>query len=152
MEAIFFVGLQASGKSSFFKDHFFNTAIRINLDMLKTRHRERLLVRACLKAKQRFVLDNTNPGKVDRQRYIPEILAAGFDMTAYYFSSRLSDCLARNARRSPEERVPELGLRACAKRLERPDFEEGFTRLYYVCLEAQGFRVEPWEDESRDEV
>lgn len=32
----------------------------INLDTLKTRNRERILLAACLEAKQPFVLDNTN--------------------------------------------------------------------------------------------
>ena len=61
MEALIFVGLQASGKSTFYKERFFTTHLRINLDMLRTRHRERLLIGACLEAKQPFVVDNTNP-------------------------------------------------------------------------------------------
>jgi len=39
MEAIIFIGIQATGKSTFYKDNFFKTHIRINLDMLKTRKR-----------------------------------------------------------------------------------------------------------------
>jgi hypothetical protein len=50
MEAVIFIGLQAAGKSSFYLDRFFNTHIRINLDMLKTRHREQLIFQACLLA------------------------------------------------------------------------------------------------------
>ncbi len=61
MEAIIFIGLQASGKSSFYKEKFIDTHIRINLDMLKTRYREKVLFDACLKAKQPLVIDNTNP-------------------------------------------------------------------------------------------
>jgi len=45
VEAVIFVGIQATGKSSFYRKHFFDTYVRINLDMLKTRYRERLLVR-----------------------------------------------------------------------------------------------------------
>ena len=71
MEAVIFIGLQASGKSSFYRDRFINTHIRLNLDMLKTRHREKLLFHACLEAKQPVVIDNTNPSKSDRLRYIP---------------------------------------------------------------------------------
>ena len=36
MEAVLFVGLQASGKSTFYRERFFRTHVRINLDMLKT--------------------------------------------------------------------------------------------------------------------
>ena len=44
MEIILFIGIQATGKSSFFRERFFRTHVRVNLDMLKTRHREKLLV------------------------------------------------------------------------------------------------------------
>jgi predicted kinase len=44
MEAVILIGIQGSGKSTFCRERFFNTHIRINLDMLKTRHRERYLV------------------------------------------------------------------------------------------------------------
>jgi predicted kinase len=51
VDAIIFVGIQATGKSTFFKERFFDTHVRINLDMLKTRHREETLFNACLEAK-----------------------------------------------------------------------------------------------------
>lgn len=37
VEGIIFVGIQPSGKSTFYHDRFSNTHLRINLDMLKTR-------------------------------------------------------------------------------------------------------------------
>jgi predicted kinase len=36
MEAVIFTGLQATGKSSFFKERFFSTHVRISLDLLRT--------------------------------------------------------------------------------------------------------------------
>lgn len=70
MEAVIFIGLQAAGKSSFYREKFIDTHIRINLDMLKTRHRETILLNACLEAKQPLVIDNTNPTIEERKRYI----------------------------------------------------------------------------------
>jgi predicted kinase len=35
MEAVIFVGIQGSGKSTFYNERFVDTHIRINLDMLK---------------------------------------------------------------------------------------------------------------------
>ena len=61
MEAVIFIGLQAAGKSTFYRQRFIDSYIRLNLDMLRTRHREQLLFRACLEAKQPVVIDNTNP-------------------------------------------------------------------------------------------
>ena len=38
MQLIIFVGLQSSGKSTFYLDKFIDSHIRLNLDMLKTRN------------------------------------------------------------------------------------------------------------------
>ena len=48
-------GIPASGKSTFCLQRFFKTHLRINLDMLKTRQRERVLIEACIAARQPFV-------------------------------------------------------------------------------------------------
>ena len=61
MEAVILCGIQATGKSTFCHSRLYSTHIRLNLDMLKTRHREDVLFEACLRAKQPFVVDNTNP-------------------------------------------------------------------------------------------
>ncbi len=37
IEAVLFVGAPGSGKTSFFKERFFSTHVRISLDLLKTR-------------------------------------------------------------------------------------------------------------------
>jgi predicted kinase len=70
VEAIIFIGIQGSGKSSFYKERFFRTHVRINLDMLRTRHREHAFLQTCLRTGQRFVVDNTNPTIEQRARYI----------------------------------------------------------------------------------
>ena len=51
------MGIQAVGKSTFFNDRFSKTHIRINLDMLRTRHRENAILKACFEASQSFVVD-----------------------------------------------------------------------------------------------
>ncbi len=74
MEAVVFVGLQGSGKSSFFKERLFSSHVRISLDLLKTRHREGRFLATCLETGQRFVVDNTNPTVEERARYIALLL------------------------------------------------------------------------------
>jgi len=148
MEAVIFIGIQASGKSTFYKERFFKTHLRLNLDMLKTRHREHLLVQACLAAKQPFVVDNTNPTREDRARYIPVAKAAGFRVIGYYFQSRLEEALARNDRRAGKERIPPRGIQATYGKLQLPSYSEGFDKLYYVkMLTPEGFEVAEWSDE-----
>ena len=87
MEAVVFIGIQGAGKSTFYKRRFVDTHIRINLDMLKTRHREELLVKACLEAKQPFVVDKTNASIEERARYIQAAKASYFRLVGYYFRS-----------------------------------------------------------------
>lgn len=148
MQLIVFVGLQGSGKSTFFMRRFADTHVRINLDMLKTRHRERLLFEACLEAKQPTVIDNTNPTPEERRSYIERAKAAGFRVEGYYFRSAVEDCKTRNAGRSPERMVPLVGLLGTAKRLVLPSLGEGFDQLHYVRIDESGeFVVEAWRDE-----
>src|SRR3954465_716670 len=99
MEAIVFCGVQGSGKSTFYRERFFHTHVRINLDLLKTRNREDILLYACLAAQQAIVVDNTNATAKARGRYLRLAHAAGFRCVLYFFDTSLDDALKRNAGR-----------------------------------------------------
>lgn len=147
MEAIIFCGIQASGKSSFFKEYFFSTHMRISLDLLHTRHREKLFLSTCLESGQRFVIDNTNPTRTDRKVYIQAAKQRGFTVVGYYFASRIEEALARNNKREGKARVPDTAIKGTAAKLERLDWAEGFDRLYYVLITQGTFTVSEWKDE-----
>ena len=148
MQAIIFVGIQASGKSTFYSQCFFRTHIRINLDMLKTRHREKRLFETCLEITQSFVVDNTNPTPEERRRYIVPAKQKGFRIIGYYFESKIADSIRRNQGRDFEQQVPEKGIRGTHARLVIPTYTEGFDELHYVrLLPEKGFVVEDWADE-----
>jgi predicted kinase len=148
VQAIIFVGIQASGKSTFYHQQFALTHLRINLDMLKTRHREKRLVETCIEVSQPFVVDNTNPAPNDRQRYIEPAKQNGFRVIGYYFESKIGDAIERNRTRQPSQQVPEKGIRGTHSRLVLPQYSEGFDQLYYVRLLPEGkFSVEAWADE-----
>ncbi|MEM8667214.1 MAG: AAA family ATPase [Planctomycetota bacterium] len=145
MESVIFCGLQASAKSSFFKERFFATHVRISLDLLRTRNREDRLLKLCLQTQQRFVIDNTNPTCEERAKYIRQSQESGFRVIGYYFQSKVDDCLKRNEERA--EKVPDVAILSTAKKLELPTFGEGFDELWYVRTEESGFAVEEWNDE-----
>ena len=147
MEGIIFIGLQGSGKSSFYLEKFYKSHLRLNLDMLRTRNRESILFNACLESKQPVVIDNTNPEITDRERYIPLLKKHRFAIVGYYFESKLADCLIRNGLREGKECIPEVGVRSTYRKLQRPSYQEGFDQLFYVCLRGNKFLVTEWKDE-----
>ena len=148
MEAVILCGVQGSGKSTFCRERLFHTHVRINLDMLKTKRRQQVLLHACLEAKQPFVADNTNVTAEGRALFIEPAKAAGFRIAGYYFRSDVKGALLRNSLREGIARVPDKALLGTYKRLIVPRIEEGFDTLYHVRIgEAGEFLVEGWSDE-----
>jgi predicted kinase len=145
MEAVLFIGIQGSGKTTFYRERFFDTHVRISLDLLRTRNREQLMLEACLRMQQRFVVDNTNVTIAERARYIGLSRQAGFRVVGYFFEPDPKAAFARNVARAEAIRVPPAGLFGTLKRLERPTLSEGFDALYRVWLPEPGrFQVETW--------
>lgn len=150
MEAVLFTGIQGAGKSTFYRERFFNTHLRINLDMLRTRNRERIMLEACIAAGQRFVVDNTNLLAEDRARYIAAAREGNFRVVGYYFKADLTGALARNSLRSGRELIPEKAIIGAYKRMQIPAPEEGYDELWYVEIDPEmGFIVKEWAVEIR---
>lgn len=145
MEAVLLIGIQASGKTTFYRRRFFDTHVRISLDLMRTRERERQMLESCLRIQQRFVIDNTNATAADRARYIAPSRNAGFRVIGYFFEPDAKRAFERNKGRPEAERIPPAGLFGTLKRLERPSLAEGFDELYRVSLAQAGeFRIDAW--------
>ena len=150
MEAVVFSGIQGAGKSTFYQHRFYATHVRLNLDMLKTRNREDILLHACLAAQQSFVVDNTNPTARQRARYAGLARAAGFRAVLYFFEATVDEAIARNRNRSPAARVPDVAVLGTQAKLEPPRQDEGFDAIYLVKATADGaFDVREWNHEVR---
>lgn len=147
MNGVIFTGLQASGKSTYFMRSFYKTHLRLNMDMLRTRHREKILFNACLESKQPVVIDNTNPTREDRAKYIDAFKSYKFEVIGYYFDSSIQDCLDRNSSREGKEKIPDVGIKSTYNKLDIPSYTEGFDKLYYVTMKNGDFTVSERKDE-----
>lgn len=147
MQCVIFIGLQASGKSTYYLENFYTSHIRINLDMLNTRHREKTILSACLNAQQSVVIDNTNLTIEDRKRYIELCKDFDLEVHGYYFQSRIESSLERNRLRQGKAKIPDVAILGAYKRLQLPSLDEGFDKLFYVEITQQGFKTSDWTDE-----
>ncbi len=143
---VLMMGIQGSGKSTFYHRFLADSHVRVNLDTLKTRHQESLLISDCLENGKSFVIDNTNPTKADRQRYIPIAKQAGYKVIGYFMESKLQICIARNNTRSGTAKVPSMAIAATSNKLQLPSYDEGFDALYFVKNDGQTMTVEKWRE------
>ena len=107
------------------------------------------MLRACIDARQPFVVDNTNPTTEERRLYVAPAKAAGFLVVAYYFHATPGDAIARNQGRAAPEQIPVIGILGTYRRLELPRRQEGYSAIHRVEIDAEGgFSVEPMPPDS----
>ena len=147
MQAIIFIGIQATGKSTFYMANFFNSHVRVSMDLLNTRNKENRFLETCFQTQTRFVVDNTNPTLEERKKYIDLARLNRYEVIGYYFCSPIEEALKRNNLRSEKEKVPEVGIKGCFKKLEIPTKKEGFDKLYCVNTSTNEVIVSDWKDE-----
>jgi predicted kinase len=142
MEVIVLIGLQASGKSTFYRTYFASSHVLVSKDLLRNnrrpQRRQMQLIEETLSEGRSVVVDNTNPTVEDRDPIITLARRYGADVVGFSFESRLGECLGRNDRRTGRERVPDKALYITSKRLRTPTLGEGFDRLYQVNLAPGG--------------
>ncbi len=144
-QMIIFIGIQASGKTT-----FYNSALachglaHVNLDTLHRRHKEAITIRTCFDNMKSFVVDNTNPQILDRQRYIPMAKSHGYEIIGIFFQSRVKDCVDRNEQRG--RRVPLRAILSTSNKLQMPSYNEGFDLLFFARITDNGFKITEWKE------
>jgi predicted kinase len=149
MEAVLFCGIQASGKTTFYVERFLKTHVRISMDLLHTRNKESKMMQFCLELQQRFVVDNTNPTRKERLKYIEAARRYRFKLIGYYFYTDITAAIDRNDKRKGKECIPLAGIKGTYKKLEAPLYEEGFDELYQVIIIPHGFAVQQMMDDEQ---
>ncbi len=152
MEMIIFIGLQASGKSTFFRTHLAMTHKHISKDRMRNNRRPGLrqaqLIEEALQAQRSVVIDNTNTTVEGRELLIHLGQMYDAEIIGYYFESQVSQSLERNRLRAGKERVPDVAIYVTAKKLVRPSHTEGFDKLFSVRIANDStFEVYPLKDD-----
>lgn len=142
MEVVLFIGLQGSGKSTFYRANFASTHVLVSKDRFRSnprpQRRQTQLIEEALREGRSVVVDNTNPTSEDRAAIVSIARDHGAKVSGFYFDSPVNDCLERNGRRTGKEKVPESAIFITQKRMQLPTIEEGFDRLQRVSLSPEG--------------
>jgi predicted kinase len=147
MDMIIFIGLQGSGKTTFYQTRFAATHELISKDNMrnhkKPARRQAELVEEALQAHRSIVIDNTNPTLADRQSLIEQGKRYEARIAGYYFDSEVSQSIARNRQREGEAQVPVVAIYTTAKKLIVPSYAEGFDALYEVRIAEDSTAEKP---------
>lgn len=145
--AYIMMGIQGSGKSTFCSQ-VLPDVVRVNLDTLHTRNKEAILIEECREKGCDYVIDNTNPTREDRARYIPSAKEAGYRIIGYFMESKLQECIRRNNEREGKERIPSKAIAMTSNKLEMPSYEEGFDELYFVKNDGKRMTIYEWREDN----
>lgn len=136
MELILLIGLQGSGKTTFYKNRFSDTHVHISKDLMRGKknreQRQQRQIEAAFQEGRSVVVDNTNPTAAIRMTLIQLACNYGVQTIGYFFESNIQQCLIRNRSRHGHARVPDVAIYTTAKQLEPPRMAEGFKKIYLV--------------------
>jgi len=166
VDLIVLVGIQASGKTTFYRRHLEADYSHVSLDNWRgkgnVRRKEHQAIMAALAAAAEssgkvrgVVVDNTNITAETRKRYFEYAdefsRGAGrpVQVIACFFDPDVQNCLDRNRQRPKDTppgvpyHVPPAAIRSFHRRLEPPTHKEGFDEIFRVRItEEGGFLVE----------
>ncbi|GAA3739418.1 putative kinase [Spinactinospora alkalitolerans] len=141
-EVAVLIGLQASGKTTFYRRSLAATHEHVSKDAFpnarRRQRRQMRMITDALAAGRDVAVDNTNPAPEEWRPIIEAAHEHGAEVVGYWFPPDLAGSLERNAARRGRARTPDVGVYATFKRLRRPRPADGFDRLYAVGFDGTG--------------
>jgi predicted kinase len=155
MELILLIGLQAAGKTTFYRQRLADGYRHVSMDLLRNNprlaRRQTQLIEQAMQAGFSVVVDNTNPTAEVRAPLIALGKEYRCTISGYYFPPDVTGSVKRNAAREGKAKVPPVAIYATRKKLQPPSYAEGFDALYYVSIaEDSAFQVQSWVEEAAD--
>lgn len=129
------VGLQAAGKSTYYREHFAATHVHVSKDLMTSANRDQKqlqMIEQALRAGKPVVVDNTNPTPVVRAPLIALARKHGARVIAYFFEAIVKDAVARNRAREGRARVPDVAIYVTSKKIVPPSLAEGFDEIHVI--------------------
>ena len=135
-ELIIFVGLQGSGKTTWYHEHFAATHVHVSKDLMPNARnrdmRQQQQIDEALAAGRSVVVDNTNPSRESRAPLIALGHRRGARVIAIHFEAHVPTSLMRNRSRQGKGRVPDVAIFRTKKQLVPPSLDEGFDEVRIV--------------------
>ncbi|MEU8118477.1 ATP-binding protein [Spirillospora sp. NPDC049024] len=155
-ELVILVGLQASGKTTFYRQRLAATHVHVSKDLFpksarRKQARQLRLIAEALESGRCVAVDNTNPSPEEWEPLVALGRRHGARVTAYWFPPDIAASRDRNAARPPVIQVPDVGIHATLKRLRRPRPSDGFDEVCSVGHDGAGGFVVTRPEEPLDE-
>jgi predicted kinase len=142
LEVAILIGLQGSGKTTFYRQVLAATHVHVSKDNFpnarQRQGRQLRMVQEALGEGRDVAVDNTNPSAEEWRPLIDVAGANRARVVGYWFPPDLAGSLERNAVRAKKTRVPEVGIYATLKRLRRPQLADGFDEIFVVRFDGDG--------------
>lgn len=141
LEVILFVGCPASGKSTFYKCHLKSRGyIHINRDTLGTWQKCVAECNRALQVGKSVAVDNTNPDRESRLRYIECARNHNVPIRCFVFTTSIAHAKHNNkfreltVKESSYKKVNDLVFNTYKSKFSEPEISEGFSQIVKVTI------------------
>ena len=138
-ELILLVGCQASGKSSFYREHLANKGYKhVSQDLLRSKDKCLSTTEHLLTTGKSVVVDNTNPDAITRSSYIQLATKHDVSVRVFWLVSSMDHCKHNNLFRQitdkskSHQNIDDRVMNIYQSRFQEPKLEEGVKEIVKV--------------------